>query len=130
MYVYFECDNGHRLKAHASHRGRGSKCPRCQAEIVVPERQSNPVTDSGIARLLGTPEPQESREETRAETSAAPSATATASSAKTTCPRCSAIIAASSRSCDQCGLYITVNASAWDSVLKTANRYVRAKRGA
>lgn len=138
MYIYFECENGHRLKARAANEGRETLCPRCKAPVAVPQRRAKTVTDSSIVRLLTDDDmktlnqaaasaatnngatkgdaPRESKEEAKPTT--------------VDCPRCHGTIPASSRSCEHCGLYITVNAGAWSSVLQSAKRYVRDRRGA
>lgn len=123
MFLYFECQNGHRLKAEVSQAGRTSHCPRCQAPIVVPKRAPHPVTDSGIVRLLG---------EMEAESPSAPrqAPLPVNQAPDRSCPRCDSPLSPSARSCDACGLYVTVNAGAWNSALETAQRYVRARRRA
>jgi Zn finger protein HypA/HybF involved in hydrogenase expression len=141
MYIYFECENGHRLKAREANEGRETHCPRCKAAVAVPQRRPKTVTDSSIVRLL-TDDDMKTLNEAASLANGATAKGASANgdaqhkskeeakAATIDCPRCRETIPASSRSCERCGLYITVNAGAWSNVLQTAKRYVRDRRGA
>lgn len=136
MYIYFECENGHRLKAREANEGRETHCPRCKAAVAVPKRRAKTVTDSSIVRLLTDDDMKSLNKAASIANGAAAKGDAQraskeeAKAATIDCPRCRVTIPASSRSCERCGLYITVNAGAWSNVLQTAKRYVRDRRGA
>ena len=52
--IRFRCPAGHRLKAPHQAAGRSAICPTCQTVLEIPNPiPEPPVTESGVARMLG-----------------------------------------------------------------------------
>lgn len=113
MLIHFECPDGHRLKADSEFEGKYAPCPACGKMATVPEGRTDPLTDSGVVRLLddGTL------------TSAAEQEAVKPRSKK--CPRCAATLLASARLCSSCNLYVGVSEQTWNSVFNAAKRDVQ-----
>jgi|GEM_PF-4889894 len=109
MFIYFECSHGHRLKTDRRHAGKPSQCPQCRIPLTVPQPQANPITDSGVVRLLG-------------EHHAPAKPSFAALEPEQACPRCGGEIATAARICKHCEVYLAPDQKLWNVSLKSSSK--------
>lgn len=50
--IRFQCPSGHKLVADIRCQGHAMRCPKCGRAVVVPTPPREPLTETGIVRLL------------------------------------------------------------------------------
>jgi hypothetical protein len=105
MAVLLQCPQGHRLRVDESLAGRDVDCPICKSRVLVPRPESNPITDSGVVRIL---EADEALEDSQRR------------SRDRTCPRCGAVVPRKSDVCHNCKLMQYPTAHTWRHIFRQA----------
>lgn len=96
-FVTVACENGHRIKAKTSLGGQTHGCPRCGKLVTIPvppQQEKDPLTDTGIMRILGTQEPLP------------PAPKPQKRNTLRVCPRCDLKTPSTKAVCDHCNCYL------------------------
>jgi uncharacterized paraquat-inducible protein A len=102
------CSNGHHLRAAGALVGKTLPCPRCGVAVTIPWEDSfdvpedppqrDPLSDTGVMRILGEADLQAPPIETPANDPVARS--------QRPCPRCEYLVSDQSTVCPQCSCYM------------------------
>ncbi|GAA4460134.1 ATP-binding protein [Novipirellula rosea] len=94
-FVHVQCHAGHRLKAGTHLRGRTLPCPKCRAEVVVPQPKDT-LSDTGVMRILGDLAPLSEPPVAKQQPPQRP------------CPRCSLEVSVDLSVCNHCQCFIGI----------------------